>query len=116
MPPMPLFPPPNPVAATTAPPLPPLQLLASTVASGSALGSRSIVPPSLGPPSISIPPPPISSSASVPPPFRQTLTSAELQARFAALPPLSLQRVPSRHRLPVSYILLLVLSILLTLN
>ena len=115
MPPMPLFPPPNPVAAAATPPLPPLQLLASTVASGSALGSRSIVPP-LGPPSISIPPPPVSSSASVPPPFRQTLTSAELQARFAALPPLSLQRVPSRRRLPVSYILLLVLSILLTLN
>src|SRR5258708_5137544 len=116
MPPMPLFPPPNPVAATTAPPLPPLQLLASTVASSSALGSRSIVPPSLGPPSISIPPSPVSSSASVPPPFIQILTSAELQAPFASLPPLSLQILPITRCLPVSHILFLVLIILLTLN
>ena len=115
---MPLFPPPNPVVAAPTPSLPPFQHLASAVASGSALGSRSIAPPSLGPPSISVPPPPVSSSASIPPPFRQTLTSAELQARFAALPPLSLQRQRSTSRRcpSVSHILLLVSSILLTLN
>src|SRR6266436_9792409 len=69
------------------------------IASGSGLGSGSAAPalgPAFVPSSTSVPPPPISASSSTAHPSGQILTSAQLAARFAALPPLQPQRRSTR--------------------
>ena len=74
------------------------------VASGSGLGSGSAAPvlgPAFVPSSSSVPLPPISTSSSTAHPSEQILNHAELAARFAALPPLPLQRV--RNSVSVNY-------------